>query len=315
MVEGAERRLSLRSRQVKERGRESLGALPDAAQLAEAAAADRHQVLEGLRLELYAISSIIADATVQRARRERGAYPPYGLVRSMHSESRMLITDPEAVQEGTLNDFHALGKAYVDTMVFHLDRQFNDPAEPDQGWMTQRLEGLLALFRIGAGPLTRSRMRDALSFIYGGLHFGTGVSVQLAEVMVRLLDDFPDMTADDKAQVMNRSIRPAYRLAALNIDQVVVAYQRLQGPPQHGTTWMKAEAFTVQMAEDRPWRIDLGGEDLLGGKVISTTYETQGCPARISPAGGPSPIATLWSWCVTLAHDLGLLASHEATRR
>ena len=78
---------------------------------------------------------------------------------------------------------------------------------------------------------------------------------------------------------------------------------------------MKAEAFTVQMAEDRPWRIDLGGEDLLGGKVISTTYETQGCPARISPAGGPSPIATLWSWCVTLAHDLGLLASHEATRR
>ena len=312
MVSGAERRLSLRAREIKGRGREALGTLPDHAELAEKPEADRHQILEGLRLELYAISSIIADATVQRARRERQTYPPYGLVRSMHSESRMLISEPEPVREGAVDGFHALGKAYVDTMVFHLDRQFSDPADADQRWMTQRLEELLALFRIGAGPLARSRMRDALSFIYGGLHFGTGVSVQLAEVMARLLFAFPDMTAEDKAQVMNRSIRPAYRLAALNIDHVVIAYQRLQGPPRHGTTWMKPEAFVVHSSDARPWRIDLRGEeDLLGGRLAPTTYETQGCPARISPRGGPSPIAALWAWCVELAHDVGLLGGEE----
>lgn len=316
MVSGAERRLSLRARELKARGREALATLPDHAHLAEQPEGDRHQVLEGLRLELYAISSIIADATVQRARGGRQAYPPYGLVRSMHSESRMLISDPEPVQEGAIDGFHALGKAYVDTMVFHLDRQFKDPADADQGWMTQRLEELLALFRIGAGPLARSRLRDALSFIYGGLHFGTGVSVQLAEVMARLLGAFPDMTTDDKAQVMNRSIRPAYRLAAMNIDHVVIAYQRLQGPPQHGTTWMKPEAFNVQQSDDRPWRIDLrGAEELLSGRLAPTTYETQGCPARISPGGGPSPIATLWAWCVELALAVGLLASEVDTPR
>lgn len=289
------------------RGQEALEALPVAEQVADASQAERHEVLEGLRLELYAISSVVADATVERARREREAYPPYGLVRSMHSESRMLIADPEAVKEGTIHGFHDLGKAYVDTMVFHLDRQFNDPAHSDQKWMAQRLEELLALFRIGAGPLTRSRMRDGLSFIYGGLHFGTGVCVQLAEVMSRLLAEFADVGPADKAEVMNRSIRPAYRLAALNFEHVVVAYQRLQTPAQAGTTWMRSEAFAVQMSDGNPWRIDLREDELVASTPGSTTWETQGCPARIAPAGGPSPIATLWSWCVELSRVLGLL--------
>lgn len=308
MTAAAERRLSLRSRDLTTHGQEALQALPDRQQLASRPEAERHQALEGLRLELYAISSVIADATVQRARREREAYPPYGLVRSMHSDSRMLVDDPEAVKEGAIHGFHDLGKAYVDTMVFHLDRHFKDPAHPDQKWMAQRLEDLLALFRVGAGPLTRSRMRDGLSFIYGGLHFGTGVCVQLAEVMSRLLGSFAHLAAAEKAEIMSRSIRPAYRLAALNFDHVVVAYQKLQAPAQAGTTWMRSEAFAVQTSGDRPWRVDLREDELVASRPRSTTYETQGCPARISPGAGPSPIATLWSWCVELAHGLGLLS-------
>ena len=324
MSAGAERRLSLHARELLTRGQEALGPLPDAEELAGRTEADRHQVLEGLRLELYAISSIVADATVRRARRDRPSHPPYGLVRSKHSESRMLVASPEAVHEGSVDSFLELGKAYVDTMVFHLDRQFKDPADPDQKWMTRRLEELLSLFRIRAGPLTKSRMRDALSFVYGGLHFGTGVCVQLAEVMTRLLQPFPDLSAADRAEILTRSIRPAYRLAALNIDHVVFAYQSLQAPPPAPTSqagqseppasWMKAEAFAVQESAGRPWRFDLLDQDaVLRGPQgrplgeIRATYETQGCPARVSATGGPSPIATLWGWCVELAHDTGLL--------
>lgn len=236
----------------------------------------------------------------------------------------MLVVSPEAVQEGTVTSYLELGKAYVDTMVFHLDRQFKDAGDEGQAWMTRRLEDLLALFRVGAGPLTRSRMRDALSFVYGGLHFGTGVSVQLAEVMNRLLGPSGHMTAGEKAQVLHRSVRPAYRLAALNIDHVVYAYQALQGPVTPGNppspgqaataTWMRAEAFHVQESGGRPWRVDLRDDALRSAgprgtrlEDVTTTYQTQGCPARVSPTGGPSPIATLWSWCVDLAHDTGLL--------
>ena len=312
MTAGAERRLSLRARELRDRGPEALEELPSPEELAGQAEPARHQTLEDLRVELYAISSIVADATVQRARRERPSHPPYGLVRSKHSESRMLVASPEAVEAGSITGFMELGKAYVDTMVFHLDRQFNDRADPQQPWMTRRLEALLSLFRIDAGPLAKSRMRDALSFVYGGLHFGTGVSVQLAQVMARLLEPFP-MTAADKADVLNRSIRPAYRLAALNLDHVVFAYQSLQEPSGGPSTWMKADAFVVHESGGRPARIDLVGEDVWRGPQgrplgeVSTTYQTQGCPARVSPTGGPSPIAALWAWCVELALDTGLL--------
>ncbi len=308
-------------------GPDALEELPDPDRLAGEPEEARHQVLQGLRLELHAISSIVADATVARTLGERPSYPPYGLVRSMHSDSRMLVTSPDAVEEGSVDGFLALGKALVDTTVFHLDRQFREFRQSDHAWMIERLEALLTLFRIDAGPLSKSRMRDGLSFVYGGLHFGTGVCVQLAEVMYRLLAALPATTAGERAAIMARSIRPAYRLAALNLDHVIFAYQDLQAPthgpsasPQ-GPSWMDAERFTVQHAEEgRPWRIDLRDDPPLGGtrqgrrlEDIGTTYATLGCPARTSPAGGSSAIAALWGWCVELAHELGLLEAIDAS--
>lgn len=309
MTAGGERRLALRVRQLTASGPEQLDELPYREELAAWPVDERHQVLQSLRLELHAISSVIADRTVARALEDRPAHAPYGLVRSMHSDSRMLVADPEPVPEGSLPGFYELGKALVDTTVFHLDAQFQEYRRSGRAWMVQRLEDLLTLFRIDAGPLSRSRMRDGLSFVYGGLHFGTGVCVQLAEVMTRLLAGFPDTTTEERAAAMARSIRPAYRLAALNIDHVILAYQNLQGPAQGASSWMRAEAFRVQMNDDRPWRVDLGDEDLLGGRTISTTYETLGCPARVSPEGGSSAIADLWGWCVELAHHLGFISS------
>jgi hypothetical protein len=67
MVSGAERRLSLRSGQITSQGAEALEPLPDPTQLAQASDFERHQVLGALRLELYAVASIIADGTVRRA--------------------------------------------------------------------------------------------------------------------------------------------------------------------------------------------------------------------------------------------------------
>jgi hypothetical protein len=268
---------------------------------------ERHQLLEDLRLELHAISSVVADDTVALALDDRPAYPPYGLVRSMHADSRMLVADPEPVEKGSTKSFYELGKALVDTTVFHLHRQFQHYRGSDRAWMVERLEHLLALFRIEAGPMSKARMRDGLSFVYGGLHFGTGVCVQLAEVMTRLLAAFPDATAEERRSAMARSIRPAYRLAALNIDQVIFAYQGLQAPAAGGSSWMKAEAFGVQTSDGRPWRIDFDDYDLLDGRSVSITYETLGCPARTSPTGGASAIADLWAWTVELAAELGLL--------
>lgn len=288
------------------RGPEALVELPSLEHLAALSAPDRQRELEALRVELYAISSVIADATVQRARGGRERYPPYGLVRSMHTESRLVLAAPGPVEQGSVDSFHTLGKAYVDTMVFHLDREF-DERRADQPGMIRSLEHLLALFRVDAGPLTRSRMRDGRSFLYGGLHFGVGVCVQLAEVMSRLLEGVPAMSAPEKAAVLERSIRPANRMAALNIDHVVGAYQDLQSPTRSG--WMDEVRFVVRRSDDRPWKVDLRDEELVTGKRRGggTTYPTQGCPARISPRGGTAAIATLWTWCVELAHDTGLL--------
>jgi len=307
MTATTERRLALRARQLTESGPDAVEPLPDPDELAAEDEHRRHQVLQDLRLVLHAISSVLADAAIARALDQRSSYPPYGLVRSMHSETRMLVSDPGAVEEGSIPGFLELGKALVDTNIFHLDREFHQYRHSDRAWMIQRLEDLLTLFRIGAGPLTKSRMRDGLSFIYGGLHFGSGVCVQLAEVMSRMLGGFPEDGPDERAAVMARSIRPAYRLAALNIEHVIFAYKNLQEPGPGPSTWMKAEAFVVQTSDGRPWRIELGNQDLLGPRPISVTYDTLGCPARTSPSGGSSAIAELWGWTVQLAHELELI--------
>lgn len=309
-------RLSVTTRRLLRRGLAAVGAVPTVAEFAAMDDDKRHRLLEGLRVELYGIASILADAVVERALRDRGEHPPYGLVRSGHTDWKMVLASPTTVEAGAIGDFYALGKAYVDTMVFHLSRQFEEVHHSDRAWMVDRLEELLALFRWNASRATQARMRDALSFVYGGLHFGTGVSVQLAEVMVRLLDGYAGLTVADRADVMARSGRPALRLAALNFEHLIVAYQDFLDPPAYptGPQWFDRDRFAVQETDGRPRSIDFRPEDLLAGKPhtakldpVHPAYDTHGCPARISPTGGTPPIARLWTWCVELTRETGLL--------
>lgn len=301
---------SVRAREVLARGREALSEPPPLEELAAWSKDERHQALERLRPELYAVASILADGAVQRAREQAPSYPPYGLVRSMHSESRLMLESPDPVGPGAIDGFTALGKALVDTMTFHLDREYRHQRQSDRAWMVTFLEDLLKLYRVDAGPVSRSRMRDGYSFVYGGMHFGVGVCVQMAEAMSRLLEAFPDLTVSERSAVVARSIRPIYRVTALNIDHVLIAYHNLQSPAGSlRAGWMDVDKFVVRRSGGQPWRIDLRDEDSVGGKpyTVSPTYGTQGCPARVSPRGGPGPIATLWSWCVELAVRTGIL--------
>jgi len=320
VAETAGKRLALRAQEIS-RGA-SLERLPKPEQLAERSEEERHDLLDDLRIELFAVSSIVADACVGRARRERPAFPPYGLVHSRHTELRMVVADPGPVAAGAIDGFLALGKAYVDTTVFHLHGTFAE-LRGDRGWLIDRLEQLLALFRVGAGPATRSRMRDGVSFVYGGLQFGTGVSVQLAEVMAAMLAADPSLPASEKAAVLSRSSSPAYDVASFSVSEVLRAYQRLQSPTRRSTmgassqSWMDPARFVIREQDGRPWRIELGDENLLASSTPPQdglhSYTTLGCPARISPSGATSPIAALWSWCVELAHDTGLLGPVEGS--
>ena len=312
--EGVGRRVSLRAREISRRGPAALETLLTTEQLGRLGEGERQQVRKRLRVELYALASILADASVRRALERRPAYPPYGLVRSMHSQMRMILADPGPVEEGSVGDFEALGRSYVDTTVFHLDQHFKERRAVDSVWLLDRLEKVLALFRTDAGPALKARLRDGFSFLYGGLHFGTSVSVQLTEVMARLLEPFP-IDGAEKAEVLLRSNRPAFHLAAVNVAHVVPAHQHLLGgggperatPP--GAPWMDPTRFVVHEADGRPVRIGLRDEEFPGLGAIPTTYPTLGCPARVSPSGGTSAIGMLWTWCAELARDLGLLGA------
>lgn len=323
MAAAVGQRVALRVRELDEGGAAALRALPEAAALSARSASKRHEVLEDLRVELYAVAALVADATVRRAYSARADHPPYGLVRSMQSDVRLMGTASTVVEAGAVEDFYLLGKMWVETVVFHLHQELGEAAGPERAWMGRHLEDLLSLFAADAAPAARARMRDPISFIYGGLHFGAGVSVQLVEVMCRLLAEFPDLDLDARAEILARSSRPAYQLATMNLDHVVAAYQGLQGPQQPSTTpggrlslvsWMDEKRFVVSPADGRAWKIELADEAFLrrpsGGSRVGgrgTTWATHGCPARIPPAGGPSAIATLWTWCVQLARDTGLL--------
>ncbi|MGH9226347.1 MAG: hypothetical protein ACRD2W_21735 [Acidimicrobiales bacterium] len=310
-------RLSAKGRELVARGQNAVRTLPTAEKLAALPDGVRHERLESLRVELYGISSVLAEATVERAYRDRAERPPYGLVRSGHTEWRMMLDEPRPVNKGDIDGFYVLGRAYVDTMVFHLHREFQELPQSDRAWMFDRLEDLLALFRMGAGPQAKARMRDALSFIYGGLHFGTGVSVQLAELMNRMLDGY-GLAPDDKVEVMLRSSRPAMRFAALNLDHVIVAYTSFLGAPSFpgGPQWFDAAHFEVHEVDGRPRAIDVRPDELQAGKphtariaAVKPTWATHGCPARVSPSGAATPIQRLWTWAVELARDTGLLES------
>lgn len=315
MPESPGKRLALRAHEIS-RGA-PLERLPTPEKLAQRSEAERHELLEGLRVELFAISSLLADAAVGRARRERPAFPPYGLVRSRYTELRMIVAEPEPFEAGAIGDFHALGKAYIDTTIFHLHGSFAELGDEGKGWLVDRLEKLLELYRVGAGPATQARMRDGISFVYGGLQFGTAICVQLAEVMSSMLATGPGLAAGEKAAVLTRSSLPAYDLAAFSVTGVLRAFQSLQSTTRRSVagistqTWMDPARFVVREADGRPWRIDLAEDDLLGSAGPAPeglhSYTTLGCPARISPSGSISPIATLWGWCIELAQATGLL--------
>ena len=311
--ETAGKRLALRAQEIL-RGA-PLEPLPTPEHLGTLSEADRHEVLEGLRVELYAVSSLVAEAAVGRARRERPKFPPYGLVLSRYTELRMVVVDPGPVPADAVDGFLALGKAYIDTTVWHLHGSFAELREEGKGWMVDRLEALLELFKVGASPASRARMRDGVSFVYGGLHFGTSVCIQLAEVMASILAD-SGLSAADKAAVMTRSSLPAYDLAAQSVTGIIRVYQRMQSTSRRSVSstssqsWLDPKWFDVKEADGRPWRIDLRTADLPSGPAPAMGLHedtTLGCPARISPSAATSPIATLWSWCVELAHDAGLL--------
>lgn len=307
-------RVAGKSRQLLKRGSAAVKRLPSPEQLADRSDAARHELLEGLRVELYAVASVLAEAAVGRAYDNREEHPPYGLVRSGHTEWRLVLATPKPVEAGDLDSFTTLGKAYVDTVVFHLHQLFEEAHGSKVGWMVERLEALLALFRVGAAPATKARMRDGLSFVYGGLHFGTGVSVQLAEVMTRLLAAYDGLDPAGRAAVMARSSRPALRMAALNLDHVIVAYHELLASGA-GQRWFRDEVFLVEEdSAGAPLSIDFRPDLLLRGKPhvpqldsVRTTWDTHGCPARISPAGVTPPIARLWAWGVQLSLEAGLL--------
>lgn len=311
MSTSEDRRFAQHAAELRARGPEALDVLPEPIGLRAMSAAERHAVLEGLRLELYAIASIVADGAVQRARRTASEYPPYGLAKSMHSQSRMVVDNPGPFEKGSIGDFHALGRAYLDTMVFQLDRHYKEQFASEQGWILHRLEQLLALFRIDANPAAQARLKDGFSFLYGGLQFGVSVCAQLAEVMARLLAPYPDMSSSEKAKVLIRSVRAANRLAALNLDHIIPEYQSLLEP----SGWMAAENFEVDLLAGRPTSIDLRDEAFHEQDDRPTTFSTQGCPARRSPSGGQSAIATLWRWCVELSRDLGLLGQDDTAQQ
>ncbi len=306
-------RVSIRAREIAKRGQAALEPTPTVEQFRRLSTGERRQVRKRLRVELYALASIFADGTLRRALDQRPNYPPYGLVRSMHSQMRLILASPGPVEEGAVRSFRDLGTAYVDTTVFHLDQHYKEHRAVASVWLLDRLEHLLNLYRLEE-PALHARMRDGFSFLYGGLHFGTSVSVQLAEVMAGMLEP-SDLTAAEKAEVLARSSRPAFHLAALNVAHVVPAHQYLmsggvpdgQGAEGRPGPWMAPDRFAIQEVDGRPWRIGLVRDEFPGLHEIPTEYPTHGCPARVVVSGSTSAIGMLWTWCAELARDVGLL--------
>lgn len=309
----------IRARRILAGGPDGLGDLPDPRDVQSMSPEDRHVILDRLRIELYALASIIADRTVDRSLAARERWPPYGLARSLFSDFGVISAFPSALPEGSISDFRMLGKALIDTTVYHLDAFIKELKKSDEAWLLDRLGRVLALFRLGADRKSQARMRDSFSFMYGGLQFGTSTCVQLTEVMARLLRSHPGLNPDRKAEVMKRSIRPAYDLASVNIDDVAWAYSKLQpagagaqpGTPANPAGWMDPEKFAIKRSGDEAWKIVLITDLEVGSaeriQEAKSRYTTHGCPARISLLGSRSPIGRLWEWSVDAAHKTGLL--------
>lgn len=282
-----------------------MSALPTPADLAERAPAERHAFLESVRGELYDLAAVVADETFARARREAPAFPPYGLAQSRFTALRAVSDHPEPYPEGSVPDYLALGRALVDTTVFHLDGCLAEMRRSDQAASLRRLDQLLGLFRVDADQTAggTSRVRDPFSFLYGGMHFGVSVCVEMAEVMDRVLAAKGFTEPEARASVMRRSTRPLHQLASLNLDDVPAVYRLLHGGSGQ---WLAPERFAVVNAEEGK-RVDFRSDALPHGR--SHTYRTRGCPARHRPGAGAGagPITGLWSWTVDLAVATGVL--------
>ena len=297
------------ARQLLAAGRSVLSPLPTTDQLAAATEEARIEFLDELRSELYALAAVLAERAVHRAWTQRATFPPYGLAQSRFTQLRAVSDAPAPFEEGAIGDFRALGRAYVDTVVFHLDRALGEVRHSDRAWLIDRLQQLLELFQCAAPAAALSRLRDPFSFLYGGLHFGTSVCVELVEVMNRIIPT--SLGAASRAASMTRSIRPAYQLAGVNLDDVPVAYRILHGGGRE-PGWMDSACFVTEKVAGGQ-RVDLrpgviGPVRRSEGGSNAPRYTTRGCPARYPVDTTPGAIATLWTWAVELAVATGLIA-------
>lgn len=299
------RRASDRRRDIVAIGLSGLAPIPTVGELEALSAAERHDKLDDLRGQLYELASAVADRTLRRARDHCHRHPPYGLVRSLFTQMRVVSVDPGPYQAGSITSFTDLGRAYVDTLVFHLDAELAFiSSRQGPRWLTGRMAELLALFRIDGGPEGKARLRDAFSFMYGGLHFGASTCVQAVEAMNRVLDAREPLALKQKAAILSASVRVVHQLAALNLTEIPAAYSRLQD----GGVWFGAEHFVVDRPNEGLIRLDLHPEVLSALESgPGPRYTTRGCPARHSPTGGPGAITVMWRWSVELAAATGLL--------
>lgn len=305
---------------LRTRGPDALAVLPEREDWAATSDEDRHQVLDDLRVELYALSALISDSVVRRLVADRPSFPPYGLARSKFSEFGMLSVFPDPYEEGSIASFYVLWKAVIDTAVLQLHREISERRRSEASWSIERIARVLPAFAAAEEPDKQPRKRDPMSFIYGGLQFGASVCVQLTEVGVRVLRrDEPDLATDERVAVLQRSLGPAYRLAAYNQEQALATYSQLlssaSDTPAEGREhpgWLNADLFSVQYAHGRPWRVALNLAEIQEDPSAETGYRRLGCPARLTVETEDTPIATLWSWCIEVARDTALLGPAAA---
>lgn len=310
------RRVAHRLSDLRVHGPQALATLPDEQQWAVASDHDRRRVLSELRIDLYALAALLAHAVVRCAIAERPSYPPYGLARSRFSEWGVISATPQPYEEGSLDSFYTLWTAFVDTMVFHLHAELSARRRSPQAWTVDGLERLLAKFAAVDDDKARARKRDAPTFVYGGLQFGTSFCVQLIEAETRALRRHaPDLSGQRCAEILARSSGPAYRLAALEFAQALSLYEGLltdaADTPKHGRTtpgWLDADRFVVQRSHGQPWRVTLASADEPRPATVTSRL---GCPARIAADDRDTPIDALWRWCVEVAGAAGLFESDE----
>lgn len=309
------RHVSQRVNDLRTRGFVALEALPPPKELAGRPAEERYEVLDDLRVELYAVTALIADLIVRHAYDARAGYPPYGLGKSMFATWGMLKVHPEPYEEGSITTYLDLWKGFVDTTVLHLHRQLGELKHSKRAWLIERIDALLPLFRTIADRRMAARFADTQTFLYGGMQFGASVCVQMVEAMSRRLRH-AGVPPDEQRGVLARSTAAPLRLAAMSQEHALEIYGSLlsQGgdTPSEGRTrpgWMDAERFAVVERDGAPRSVSLPIDEV--EVETAAAFTTLGCPARIAIRGEEAPITVLWRWCVDVAYETGLLAGEQ----